>query len=163
MIEKLTSLLYIFDIIGTTPQLLIFNNKRYKSIFSSLISVLIIIFSMGFAIYSLYEYLKYQSPNISFSKDNDIKTERSFLLKDFILAFELIDAIDNYDYHRINDSIAYYQADFVIYYNDGSKDYKQLSTGKCEFGTNIDIKYKDLFNKGTSYGRNIEDFYCLNT
>jgi hypothetical protein len=62
--EKLYSFLYLCDLTGTSPQLLIFNNKRYKSAFTSSISLLIILFSIGFTIYSLIEYFKYESPNI---------------------------------------------------------------------------------------------------
>ena len=145
------------------PQLFIFNSKRYKSIFSSITSFLIILFSIGFAIISLYEYLKYESPNIAFSKDNDEKTERSILLKDLILAFQLVDSIDNFYFNTLNDSIGYFQADFNIYYNNGSMDYKLLDIENCEFGKNIDLKYKDLFNNQSTYGRSLEEFYCLNT
>ena len=145
------------------PQLFIFNSKRYKSIFSSITSLLIILFSIGFAIISLYEYLKYESPNIAFSKDNDEKTERSILLKDLILAFQLVDSIDNFYFNTLNDSIGYFQADFNIYYNNGSMDYKLLDIENCEFGKNIDLKYKDLFNNQSTYGRSLEEFYCLNT
>ena len=163
MIQKFYSFLYTLDIIGAMPQLFIFNSKRYKSIFSSITSLLIILFSIGFGIISLYEYLKYESPNIAFSKDNDEKTERSILLKDLILAFQLVDSIDNFYFNTLNDSIGYFQADFNIYYNNGSMDYKLLDIENCEFGKNIDLKYKDLFNNKSTYGRSIEEFYCLNT
>ena len=33
-------ILYIFDILGPSPKLLIFNNERYKSFVSSIISII---------------------------------------------------------------------------------------------------------------------------
>ena len=163
MIQNFNLILTTLDITGATPQLFIFNNKRYKSIFSSIISILIILASIGFIINSLYEYINEQTPNVAYSKDNDKNTERSFLLNDFVLAFQLVDAIDTFDFNTINDSIAFYQADLTTYYNNGSMDYKLLDIEYCKFGKNIDLKYKNLFRTGNSYGRSLEEFYCLNT
>ena len=53
MLNKAESLLYEFDLIGITPQLLIFKNKRYKTFFSSILSILIIFISIIFTIVSL--------------------------------------------------------------------------------------------------------------
>ena len=163
MIQKLNSFLYTLDLIGTSPQLLIFKSKRYKSIFSSLISILIILASIGFIIYTLFIYISFKNFSIAYSKDNDRNSERSFLLKDLILAFQLVDSIDTLDFNTINDSIGYYQADFRIYYNNGSMFYKSLDIENCEFGNNIDLKNKDLFNNESTYGRSLEEFYCLKT
>ena len=54
MIDKCKSLLIKFDLIGLSPQLYIISKKRYKSFFSSIISILIILFSIIFA---LFQYL----------------------------------------------------------------------------------------------------------
>ena len=163
MRNKITSYLNLFDIIGSTPQLYIFNNKRYKSILSSIISIFIILFSIGFAIISLIDYLKYETPNIAYSKDNDEKTERSLLLKDSILAFQLVDAIDTFNFNIVNNSFAYYLANFSIFYNNGTMDYKLINIENCEFGKNLNLKYKELFDNRTTYGRSLEELYCLNT
>ena len=53
MYKKFRSIIYAFDIIGSTPQLLIFNNSRYKSTFSSIASILIILFSVAYTAFSL--------------------------------------------------------------------------------------------------------------
>ena len=124
---------------------------------------MIILASIGFIIYSLNEYLKFKTPSIAYSKDNDRKTKRGFLLKKYILAFQLVDAIDTFYFNTINKSIAYYKADFNIYYNNGSMENTELDIENCEFGKNIDLNYKDLFKNGNTYGRKIEEFYCLNT
>ena len=56
MSKKCNNFLYFFDFIGPTPQLLIFNEKRYKSNLSSILSIFILLFSIIFTIYSLLEY-----------------------------------------------------------------------------------------------------------
>ena len=114
------SFLYLFDLIGINPQLLIFNNKRFKSKLSALLSILIILFSIYFVIFSFIEYLKNQIPNIAYTRDNDETTKRNFLLKDLILLFQLIDDIDTFDYNTINNSIAYYMPTYVTVYNNGT-------------------------------------------
>ena len=74
MIEKLKSFLYKLDLIGASPQLLIFKNKRYKSVLSLSSSILIIILSLIFTIFSINEYLKFDSPSIIYSRNNDEET-----------------------------------------------------------------------------------------
>ena len=88
MIESLKSFIYLFDLIGKTPQLLIFNSYRNKSILSSFISLIIMLISKGFSIYAILEYLKYKNPNIAYSKDNDGETNRIILKRDFLLMFQ---------------------------------------------------------------------------
>ena len=155
------SFLYLFDLIGINPQLLIFNNKRFKSKLSALLSILIILFSIYFVIFSFIEYLKNQIPNIAYTRDNDETTKRNFLLKDLILLFQLIDNIDTFDYNTINNSIAYYMPTYVTVYNNGTVLNTSLNYERCEFGKNIDTKYKDLANEKYTYGRKLEEFYCI--
>ena len=162
MIEYFRKFLYTCDLIGTNPQLFIFNNKRYKSIFSSLSSFLIILCSIGFAIDLLIEYLKYKNPSIIYSKYND-ETERRFLLENYTLAFQLVDSIDTFEFNTINNSIGYYQATFNNIYNNGTIETILLNIEQCEFGKNLDIIYKDKINNNTMFGRTLEEFYCLNT
>ena len=92
MVNKCQSIFYFFDLFGTSPELYIFNNNRYKTIFSSILSIITIIFSIFFALYSLIIFFKYDSPIISYSKGNDKKIKREFFLKDSFLMFELIDS-----------------------------------------------------------------------
>ena len=42
MLAKFTDILYNFDLIGPNPQLYIFNNNRYKTFFSFIISLTLI-------------------------------------------------------------------------------------------------------------------------
>ena len=159
MLKNLRAFLYIFDLIGMNPQLLIFNNRRYKTIFSSILSIIIIIFSIAFAIFSLTEYLKYESPIIVYTKDNDMKTRREMILKNTILMFQLIDSTN---YLKINDSIAYYKGSYSVMFDNGTYDSFDLTIEKCEIGKNINIKYKDFIDGKYKFERNIEEFYCIN-
>ena len=123
---------------------------------------MIILISVGFGLISLIEYLKYKSPSIIYSKYND-KTERKFLLKDFTLAFQLVDTIDTFEFNTINNSIGYYQAIFNSIYNNGTIETIPLNIEKCELGKNLNYsKYKDIIDNNTMYGRTLEEFYCLN-
>ena len=155
------SFLFLFDFVGTSPQLLIFNDKRYKSILSSLISLVIILASVGFAIFSVIEYLKYDSPIVGYSKDNDDKTNRNYFIKDLLLLFQLTDKIDTASFNTINDSIASYEGSYTIMYNNGSILYIPFEIENFEFGKNVNLKYKNLANSNTTYGRKLEEFYCI--
>ena len=77
MYGGLKSFMFLFDLIGKSPQLLIFSNYRNKSILSSFFSLVIILVSVAFSIFSILEYLKYKNPNITYSKDNDGETNRN--------------------------------------------------------------------------------------
>ena len=76
MVKRSNSFFYKFDLIGSTPQLYIFNDERYKTKFSLIISIIIILFSILFTVYSFVEYFKYDNPSVVYSKDNDENTER---------------------------------------------------------------------------------------
>ena len=60
---KIKSLLLKTDFIGFIPQLRILEETRYKTLFSSILSIIIIIFSVAFAFYSFLDYLN-QNPNV---------------------------------------------------------------------------------------------------
>ena len=137
MIDKCRTILITFDLIGSSPQLYMFNNKRYKSFFSSSISLLIILFSIIFTIFSLFDYLKYQSPIVAFSKDSDLNTERQIFLKDMFLILQIVDSSTlNY----VKDSVAYLKAQFTEIYDNGNISKIPLKIERCKVGKNINIK-----------------------
>ena len=92
MSKKFWSLLYSFDLIGIEPELLIFKDSRNKTVFSSILSI-IILFSIIFCIVC--------------SIDNDISTKIEIFLNNIILMLQLIES--KYS-NIINDSIDYYEA-----------------------------------------------------
>ena len=159
MIENLKSFIYLFDLIGKTPQLLIFNSYRNKSILSSFISLIIMLVSIGFSIYAILEYLKYKNPNIAYSKDNDGETNRIILKRDFLLMFQLIDTTS---LKVLDNSIGYYVAEYEIVYNNGTIIDTPLDIEICEIGKNIDTKYQNFVNDKSTYGRMINEFKCIN-
>ena len=158
MIKNCQSFIYNFDFIGTTPQLYIFNNKKYKSFFSSITSILFIMFSIIFIVISIIEYLKYNTPIVVYSKANDDLTNRTVLIKDTLFMFQLIDTTNA---NIINNSIAYFESDYTIIYDNGTFDRGTIELEKCEFEKNINLKYKDYLTKKLNFGRPIEEFYCI--
>ena len=158
MIESLKSFIFLFDLIGKNPQLLIFNSYRNKSILSCLISLIIIFVSIAFSIYALLEYLKYKNPNIAYSKDNDGETKRNIFKKDFLLMFQLIDTTS---LKTLDNSIGYYVAEYIIIYNNGTNSYTPLDIETCEIGKNIDKKYQNFVNDNSNYGRKVDEFKCI--
>ena len=158
MYNKCKSILYTFDLIGATPQLLIFNNSRYKSILSSLISIFIILLSISYCIISLHEYSKYDNPNISYYKYND-ETERNFELKNKLLIFQLVDSLT---LKKINSSIAYFEGEYFIMYNNNYTETIPLVIENCEFGKNLDWEYNSFIDGKQTFGRSIEGFMCIN-
>jgi len=160
MNQKFRSILYSFDIIGSTPQLLIFNNSRYKSTFSSIISILIILFSIVYALFSLIVYLKFDNPVVIYTKGNDNETIRSFLAKDTFLLFQLMDTSST---TIINESIAYYEAGYTLVYDNGIQQYGSISIEKCKIGKNINSKYKDFINEKSNFRFPLESFYCISS
>ena len=159
MIDKCNSLLITFDLIGTSPQLYLYNNKRYKSLFSSIISILIILFSIIFALFSIFDYLKYQSPLVAFSKDSDLNTKREIILKDILLMFQIVDSSTlNY----INGSVAYLNAMYIQISDNGDISGIPLEVEKCELGKNLNMKFEDIINDKYKFNRTIDNFYCIN-
>ena len=155
------NIFYSLDLIGISPQLFVFNNKRYKSKLSCILSIIIILSSLAFGIYSLYQYLKYDNPIIIYTKDNDEKTTRKILLKDLILMFQLIDSIDSLNFRTINKSIAYFEGYYGVIFNNGTIRNTSIEIENCKSGNTFDSKFKGL--KETKYGRKMEEFYCLNS
>ena len=160
MVKKIFSILYTFDLIGIEPQLLIFKESRYKTLFSSILSILIILISIIFSILSLIEYFKFESPIIVYSKDNDITTKREIFINNTILMFQLVETTYS---NVIDDSIAYYEADYSLLYDNGTYATYPLKIEKCEMGKHVDYKYESFFHETYTFGRTIGDFYCINS
>ena len=160
MSRKFYSFLFSLDLIGAEPHLFIYKNNRYKTLFSSILSIIIIIFSIFFSIFSLSEYLKYENPTILYSKDNDISTKREIFLNNTLFMFQLVES--SYS-NVIDDSIAYYEADYFVLMDNGSMEYKSLEIEKCQLGKNVDLKFKSYFTDKYTFGRELKDFYCINS
>ena len=158
MLAKFNNILYNFDIIGPNPQLYIFNNNRYKTLLSFIISIIIILFSVFFTIFSLVQYFKFENPIFSYTKGNDKNTNREFLLKDTFLMFQLIDSTS---IKHIDESVAYFESTYKTIFDNGKVEEGSLKIEKCELGKNIDIKFKDFIIGKSNFGRPLEEFYCF--
>ena len=158
MLAKCSHILYNFDLIGPSPRLYIFNNNRYKTFFSFIISLIIIIFSFFYTVFSLIQFFKYESPMISYTKGNDKNTKREILLKDTFLMFQLMDSTL---INHIDESIAYFESTYTTIYENGKFEEGSLKIEKCELGKNIDLKFKDFIVGKSNFGIPVGDFYCF--
>ena len=158
MFEKSKLFLYPFDLIGTTPRLFIFNNDRYKTILTSLLSIIIFLFALAFTLFSLVQYFNYDNPIVFYSKSSDDKSKREIFLKDTFLMFQLIETSSA---NIINDSIAYFEGNYRNIYDDGNIEDGTVFIEKCEFGININWEYFSIIKPKLNFARPIETFYCI--
>ena len=151
MCPKVKLFLYYFDFIGIVPQFRILKYDSYKTIFSSIISIIITISLLGFSIYSIIDYLKFENPSISYLKKYDYATNNTILLKDTLFMFKAKKIYNNNNEANL-DLVGYYTSDFYK---------KNLGIESCQIGKNINIKFKDdLENK---YNDKIDQFYCISS
>ena len=148
MLEKMRSCLFLFDFMGLYPNLRILNNDNYKSTFSSTISVLIILLSLSFSVYSIIDYLN-QNPIISYYKSVDNEVNKTIKLSDTFIMFNITTNCPvNFDF------FAFYMSNYVD---------EKIEVEPCELGKNMDLKYKDLIeNIENVEGKSIKDYICLN-
>ena len=155
---NIKEVLSIFDIIGPSPKLLIKNNERYKSLCSSIISIIMIILIIFIIIFLLIQFLKYDSPIIAYSKANDNLVNRAINLNESFLLFQII---DTKRLIRIDNSKAFFEAQYTAIYDNGYVDSFPLKINQCVFGKNLNIKYEKIVREKYKFERNIEDFYCI--
>jgi hypothetical protein len=161
--------LYNFDILGPNPKLYIFKSEKYKSLFSLIISLIIIFLSFIFILYSLIIYFKFDKPTISYTKSNDLNEERKIFLKNSIIMFQYLSFDDS---KRIDESIAYFQAEYRAIYDNGTTRNIDLKVESCKLGKNLNARYAEYFKEKISKlsnneyllaDKNIEDFYCISS
>ena len=149
------SVLFKLDFLGIIPQLKIFNNKIYKSMFSSIFSIIIIIFSVTFGIYSFLEFIK-QNPMIDYYKTNDFTTNKTIEISDSFIMFR-INGLDCGNEIRTNLSF------YSFYYSSENNFSISLIVEPCLYGKNIDLKYQELFeNFEKREKESISQYYCIN-
>ena len=129
MLEKMRSCLFLFDFMGLYPNLLILNSSNYKSAISSTISVLTILLSLSFSVYSIIDYLN-QNPIISYYKSVDNEVNKTIKLSDTFIMFNI----------TTNCPVNF---DFFVFYMSNYVD-EIIEVEPCESGKNMDLKYKDL-------------------
>ena len=155
MSETYKKYLYIFDLLGRPPQLRVLDNDTYKSTFSSILSIILIFFSIIFGIYSVVDFLKFKNPNVVYSKNNDNYTNRTIKIKDTLL---ILGVFENKYFTPVDKDQAYYEGELKINYKNGSNYNFPLTFENCEIGKNFDIKYKD---KIPIEEESLKKYYCF--
>ena len=166
MINKILNYIYLFDVVGPNPKLYIFNKERYQSIFSLIVSLLVICISIAYILYSLIDYIKNDKPTVVYSKSNDRNEQRKINLKDMLLMFQII---DYKSMKKINDSFTDFESIYTEIYDNGRVNYFVLNVKKCNPGENMNKKYerylKEKVNELTQdqiqEDKQVEDFYCI--
>ena len=154
MNKNFKSILFKFDFLGITPQLKILNNKIYKSIFSSIFSLLIIIISVFFGIYSFINFIN-QNPMIDYYKSNDFNINKTIAINDSFIMFKIL-LVDTANMIKTNIS-------FLSYYSNEEDDLVFLKVEKCQLGKNIDFKYQELFKSfEKKENESIGEYFCIN-
>ena len=152
---KIKSLLLKTDFIGFIPQLRILEETRYKSLFSSILSIIIIIFSVAFVFYSFVDYLN-QNPNVLYYKNNDLITNKTYTISNSLLMFQnsFLCLSNNYS-DESNLTITAHDFNHIYFDN--------IEYEPCELGKNLDMKYKDIVEEFESIeNEKISDYFCLN-
>ena len=156
MTIKIKSLLYKFDFIGLIPQFRILEETRYKSVFSSFLSIAVVIFSIAFVVYSFIDYL-HQNPHLQYYKNNDYSTNKTYTISNSLLMFK------NDFYCFSNDSDI---SKLIVTKWDGPRNnllYEYINYEPCELGKNLDIKYKNIIETFERIEKtNISEYTCLN-
>ena len=166
MLNKFINFLYYYDQIGPNPKLYIFNKRRYKSIFSLILSIFIIIISTVFILYSFINYIINERPSIIYTKNNDNNEERKIYLKDTLLMFQFTEVNT---FQKLNESIGYFEAEYRIVYDTGEIEKIKLKVEQCKPGHNLNSGfYEYIIEKieedtieDIHYDKNVEDFYCI--
>ena len=152
---KIKSLLFKTDFIGFIPQLRILEETRYKSLFSSILSIIIIIFSVAFVFYSFVDYLN-QNPNVLYYKNNDLITNKTYTISNSLLMFQKsFSCISNNSLDEPN---------LTISARDSTQTFFQdIDYEPCELGKNLDMKYKDIVEEfERNENEKISEYSCLN-
>ena len=154
MAKTFKSILFKLDFIGIIPQLKIFNNNIYKSLLSSIFSIIVITFSAAFGIYSFIEFIN-QNPMIDYYKTNDFITNKTIEISDSFIMLQIVSFDCNL---KIRKNISFES----FYSND--KDFSMpLIIEPCQYGKNIDLKHQKLFeNFEKREKESINNFFCIN-
>ena len=143
---------YSLDISGIKPQFRILNNDSYKSIPSTIISVIIIVSSITFSIYSIIEYIEINNPSIFYLQKYDNISNKTLLLKDTLFMFD-VEGLCFDDYSLDIDLDLIYISEY---------ENTKLIVEKCQIGKNINIKFKDIL-ENKDYASTIEEFLCISS
>ena len=155
MTNKIKSLLLKCDFIGFIPQFRILEETRYKSVFSSFLSIAVIFFSIAFAVYSFIDYL-HQNPQLLYYKNNDYTTNKTYTISNSLFMFK------NHFFCFSNDSDI---SKLTVTKGDDPRNllYENIDYEPCKLGKNLDIKYKNILETFEKVEEaKISEYTCLN-
>ena len=150
---KAKLLLYSLDFSGLVPQFRILNYDSYKSIFSTIISFMVILFSLCFAINFTINYFLFKNPSISYLKRFDNASNRTINLKDTLFMFRVFGNCDCDNYSDL-------EFEYFPSYVNGEIA-QPLKIEKCEIGKNINSKFKETVEK--IYNKTKNEYYCISS
>ena len=154
MAFRIKPLLLKFDFIGFIPQFRILEETRYKSLFSSFLSIAIIFFSIAFVFYSLADFLN-QNPQVQYYKNNDYSTNKTYTISNSFLMFKNDFYCFSNDSHITNLTITIYDIKELLY--------EEIDYEPCVLGKNLDIKYKNIVETFVKVEETkINEYSCLN-
>ena len=157
------SCFFNLDILSNPPSLRIFGNYNYKTTWSTLISIIVMIFSFGFALYASLEFCHFEQPNIFYLKTNSYNKTLSLNLNEILLMFKIghayIDDINIYENISLRAEIFNFDINSSYEYEP-----KKIKLEKCELNKNINNKYEDTIKEFESSDKEktINDYYCIN-
>ena len=155
-------LFYKLDILSNPPYLRIFGNYNYKTTWSTSISILLFLFSAGFASYSSIYYAKFLEPNIYYWKNSAFEKNLSIHLNETLIMFRIYESNEN-NFNKNEDLII----KAFIYDHDFNTSYKyrrnEVTLEKCSLGDNINYKFESIIKqyKEKHLDKAIHDFYCI--
>lgn len=163
LMKNKNNFFFNIDILSKPPQLRIFGNYNYKTTWSTIISLIVLIFSFGFTLFSSLKYFHFEKKYINYFKNSIYNKTLSFNLNEILLMLKLGEAfkddIINYDNMYLKAFL--YNFDF-----NSSYEYKpvEIRLEECELYKNIDKKFADVVREyESSHKKNsLRDFYCIN-
>ena len=94
--EDKRALYYKIDFLSLIPTLRIFSNNNYKTNWGVFVSLISLIISICFFIYSFKDFLKFNNPNIISIKESSTSIKRTINLNETLLLFKVTDFYDTY-------------------------------------------------------------------
>ena len=147
MFKKNQNFIFSFDIYGISAKLNTFNgNTKTKS--GLIISFVFIALSILYSLYTMVLYFKYSTPAVIYFKENSHDTNRTVDMSEPFL-FGLYDS----DYYYIDESNIEFEA-YYARYTEANLELHPVNIERCEYGKNIDTKYKEEFEI-------VDNLYCL--
>ena len=105
-------------------------------------------------------YFHFENPIVIYSKDNDKSTNRTFLLKDTLLLFFFVEPTTS-SFKSINRRDVFFESINVEINSRGNYIMKALTLVPCEFGINLDTKYKEFIDELGSNELLLNESFCI--